>query len=113
MDTIEEIEKWHEQMIEYYKEEMMWVKNIYWKLEEFSCVLIQRNNLWFKNNVNTLANIWSIIKEERKTGFQHRLPASANSYITVKKAQHQEVLPVFMNIEESPLFRYFSLKTNL
>ena len=113
VSTIEEIEKWQEQMIEYYKEEMIWVKNIYWKLEEFSCVLIQRNNLWFKNNVNTLANIWSIIKEERKTGFQHRLPASANSYITVKKVQNQEVPPVFMNIEESPLFRYFSLKTNL
>jgi hypothetical protein len=113
MDTIEEIEKWQEQTIDLYSEDMIWVKNIYWKLQEFSCVLIQRNKLWFKNNVNYLADIWKTIEKERNTGFQHRLPTSSSQTTDKKEQRAKTAAHVFMNIEESPLFKHFSvLKTN-
>ena len=72
----EEINQWEEEMIELYQEEkkMVWIKNIYWKLEKLSCVLVLRNKEWFKNNVQQIEKIWKIIEEERITGYEHRAP---------------------------------------
>jgi len=53
---------------------MVWIKNIYWKLEKLSCVLVLRNKEWFKNNVEQIEKIWKIIEEERITGYEHRAP---------------------------------------
>jgi putative phage-type endonuclease len=72
----EEINQWEEEMIELYQEQkkMVWIKNIYWKLEKLSCVLVLRNKEWFKNNVEQIEKIWKIIEEERITGYEHRAP---------------------------------------
>lgn len=40
-------------------EHMTWIKNIYWKLDEMSCVLVLRNKLWFAYALPILNNIWS------------------------------------------------------
>jgi hypothetical protein len=50
------------------------MKDCYWKLDIVSCVLVCRNKQWFKDNVNELAEIWSIILSERVSGFEHRAP---------------------------------------
>jgi hypothetical protein len=50
------------------------MKYIYWKLEYYSCVLVCRNNQWFKDNIKEMEEIWSIIKKERVTGHEHRAP---------------------------------------
>ena len=72
----ENINKWEEEMVELYQEQkkMVWIKNIYWKLEKLSCVLVLRNKEWFKNNVEQIGKIWKIIEEERITGYEHRGP---------------------------------------
>jgi hypothetical protein len=72
----EEINQWEEEMVELYQEQkkMVWIKNIYWKLEKLSCVLVLRNKEWFKNNVEQIGKIWKIIEEERITGYEHRAP---------------------------------------
>ena len=54
---------------------MIWIKNIYWKLEEVSCVLVLRNKKWFADNIGELAVVWDTIEKERETGFMHRAPA--------------------------------------
>jgi putative phage-type endonuclease len=54
---------------------LTWIKNIYWKLEEVSCVLVLRNNTWFQNNIEQLTKIWNTILEERETGYTHRAPS--------------------------------------
>jgi len=76
MTDYNEINNWEEEMIELYQEEkkMVWIKNIYWKLEKLSCVLVLRNKEWFQNNVDQIGKIWKIIEEERITGYQHRAP---------------------------------------
>jgi len=54
----------------------IWIKQIYWKLNEISCVLVKRNKIWFQNMIPIITNFWDIIKKERKDGYQHRKPKS-------------------------------------
>lgn len=49
-------------------ETQKWFKNIYWKLEVFSCVLVKRNKEWFNRAINHIEDLWRIICEERQTG---------------------------------------------
>jgi putative phage-type endonuclease len=51
-----------------------WIKNIYWKLETYSCVLVKRNHRWFQDNISEIQDIWNIIKRERVSGYTHRAP---------------------------------------
>jgi len=72
-----DITKWEEQELEKYESDpynYTFLKFIYWKLEVFSCVLVQRNREWFKNNIGQLGKVWKIIEEERITGYEHRAP---------------------------------------
>ena len=55
-----------------------WIKNCYWKVETFSCVLVERNQFWFENNVQDLIDLWKTVEKERVTGFQHRAPVRKN-----------------------------------
>jgi putative phage-type endonuclease len=52
----------------------IWVRTIYWYLDEYSCVLVRRNRLWFEEAVKVLADVWAMIEEERETGYEHRAP---------------------------------------
>jgi len=76
----EEINTWEEQTVDKYQnntdqnEKMVWIKNIYWKLEKLSCVLVLRNKKWFQDNVGQIQKIWKIIEQERVTGYEHRAP---------------------------------------
>ena len=45
---------------------------IYWYLEEYSCVLIPRNRLWFKKALPKIEKTWEIILKERVEGYEHR-----------------------------------------
>lgn len=51
-----------------------WIKNICWRLEEVSCVLVLRNNKWFEDNIGALQDIWTTIEKERISGYAHRAP---------------------------------------
>ena len=73
--TVEEYEKWEVDM--FAKHERMrsiWVRTIYWYLDEYSCVLVKRNRIWFEEAVKVLQNVWATIEEERQTGYEHRAP---------------------------------------
>lgn len=51
-----------------------WVTNLYWRLEDYSSILVLRNKLWFQHAIPKIENVWDIIKKERITGYEHRLP---------------------------------------
>lgn len=69
----EEFNNWEKEMMDFYQEQgLIWISNIYWKLEEFSCVLILRNNLWFDCVIYDIRNFWKTIVHEREYGFEHR-----------------------------------------
>ena len=65
---------WEDETMEQNEKTRVWIKTIYWKLEEMSCVLIQRNKTWFQTNIGQIEKVWRIIEEERITGYEHRAP---------------------------------------
>ena len=61
--------------------ELTWIKNIYWKLKTYSCVLVKRNRRWFQDNVSEIQDIWNIIKRERTGDYSHRAPNKRRAYV--------------------------------
>ena len=65
--------KWENNMFK--KHELnMFMKTIYWKLDEFSCILVLRNKKWFEIAIVKIQETWKIIQDEKITGYQHRAP---------------------------------------
>ncbi len=116
--NIEDINKWEEETIENYeKQGHTWIKNIYWKLEKMSCVLVLRNRQWFKQNIGTIEELWNTILKERQDGFEHRAPNKrfkktdesniTNSSTIVKLDNNTN------NNSNSSLFKFLQLNLNL
>ena len=73
--TAEEYETWEAAVFEKHNRAgNIWVRTIYWYLDEYSCVLVKRNRLWFSEAALVLQRVWTMIEEERQTGFEHRAP---------------------------------------
>ena len=53
---------------------MNWIKNIYWKLDEISVVLVVRNKIWFNEAKLILDKLWKNILFDKKNGYLHRSP---------------------------------------
>ena len=52
-----------------------WAKRCYWKLITLSCVLVQRDQKWFQQNIMKINECWNIIEKERINGeYISRLP---------------------------------------
>tara|TARA_A100001015_G_scaffold223809_1_gene252191 strand:- start:739 stop:2061 length:1323 start_codon:yes stop_codon:yes gene_type:complete len=68
--NIEDCDKWKNSIMYKYEEdnECMWMSNIYWKLENISCVLVLRNKLWFKNAIIKLEEFWELLEKEKLNG---------------------------------------------
>ena len=69
----EEFQNWEEEIMNKH-ECITWVKNIYWRLDQISCVLVLRNKMWFNYALPILENLWATIEKERKEGYEHRAP---------------------------------------
>jgi len=64
----EDFEEWSQEQIWVKHKEKTWIKNLYWWMEECSCVLVERNRMWFKNNISVLGKLWETVEEERISG---------------------------------------------
>ena len=64
---------WYDKIMEKNKH-MTWVKNCYWYLEDYSCVLVPRNKKWFNAVYPDFKDLWNTILKERETGYEHRKP---------------------------------------
>jgi putative phage-type endonuclease len=79
LDIIEpsHILKWEEDMLDLYQSDKYnytYIKFIYWKLDQMSCVLVCRNRQWFEDNIWELEELWATVVAERVSGFEHRAP---------------------------------------
>ena len=71
-----EYDKWEVEMFSKHERlGSIWVRTIYWYLDQYSCVLVRRNRLWFEEAVPVLEQLWETIEEERSNGFEHRAPS--------------------------------------
>lgn len=92
----DEVESWEEAQREKYKTlGISWIQNIYWRLEEVSCVLVLRNKKWFQDNIQTLSDVWDTILKERQTGCEHRAPNKR-----AKKEQPVEETVCLLNLDK-------------
>ena len=73
--TETEFTQWESEMMLKNKH-LTWNKNMYWKLDVYSCVLVLRNKKWFESAAKKLGEVWDIIKKERVSGYSHRAPKS-------------------------------------
>ena len=71
---------------------LTWIKNLYWKLEKVSCVLVLRNKSWFNAAMPYIRAIWETIKIEREGDYQHRAP---------RKKQKKQDKPVIKVIKST------------
>ena len=72
------VDDWQEAMMEK-NSTLTWIKNIYWKLDQLSCVLVLRNKLWFKAIIPQLKDIWATIEKEKQSGYAHRVPKKSTA----------------------------------
>jgi len=100
--NLAELETWQETMMDK-NPSLMWMKNIYWKLDQLSCVLVLRNKVWFAAALPQLKEIWETIEREKQTGYSHREPKKSG--LRVKKiypASEEDITmkaQCFINIE--------------
>lgn len=73
--TPTEYEQWESEVFAKHESRgNIWVRTIHWYLDEYSCVLVRRNRLWFSEAVKVLERVWEMIVEERQAGYEHRAP---------------------------------------
>lgn len=68
----ESIDKWIGEKKTELSEKWSIYSTIYWYLDQFSCVLIERNRKWFQAVVPKIEDTWNTILIERETGYEHR-----------------------------------------
>lgn len=80
-------EEWREQTLHHHEtQKNTWVKDIYWYLDEYSCVMVRRNRTWFQNALPQFARVWTIIEEERKhTNSKYLVEKESRKRNTVRK----------------------------
>jgi putative phage-type endonuclease len=79
--TYLEYELWSEKIIQETLDSnpsFVWIRQIYWKLDEISCVLVKRNKHWFQNAVPIMTDFWNTIQNEKINGYDHRAPKTKN-----------------------------------
>lgn len=74
-----EYEEWYDNTMNKHTN-LVWVTNIYWRLEDYSCILVLRNKYWFKYAIVEIENVWKIIEKEKIDGYEHRLPKKNNRH---------------------------------
>jgi putative phage-type endonuclease len=63
----QEFDSWFDELKEKYeKDQHIWVKNIYWKLDIFHLTTIIRDKKWFQENVSQIQKVWNIILDKIK-----------------------------------------------
>lgn len=69
---IDAVEMWVSQMRDKLRDRYTLYEIKYWYLAEYSCVLVERNRLWFSSAISKIEDTWNTILKERETGYQHR-----------------------------------------
>jgi putative phage-type endonuclease len=85
----------------------IWVRTIYWYLDEYSCVLVRRNRLWFSEAALVLQRLWETIEEERQSGFEHRAPKRKTAGVGMGAATSSNSYAS----ESEPVFKIVKLDT--
>lgn len=93
------IQKWIEDMQEKHREYLLY-ETAYWKLDEYSCVLVERNQEWFSTVLPKIEAAWKMVEAERITGYAHRAPRQRGSSIDLSKPEMPKSLEAISNLNQ-------------
>ena len=81
----------------------LWIRNIYWKLDQYSCVFVPRNKMWFTEfAAPQLDRVWQIIERERVSGYAHRAPKKRIATVNTSKSKSKSnVCPAICSLDLS------------
>tara|TARA_B110001450_G_scaffold233285_1_gene236476 strand:+ start:167 stop:1579 length:1413 start_codon:yes stop_codon:yes gene_type:complete len=96
----EEFVIWEKEMMKRYGN-LTWMKNIYWKLDKISCILVDRNKEWFNVTKPIIKELWGTILYERENGYEHRLPKKRK--ITPKVYESENFNKCLINVDSNML----------
>ena len=68
----EDIEKWIEEQRQKLRRDWSLYSTLYYYLDQLSCVLVERNQVWFEAAVVEIKKTWETIEKERESGYEHR-----------------------------------------
>ena len=99
----DEFDKWYNNCLDS-NTELNWIKNIYWYLDDYSCVTVPRNKKWFNTVLPKFENIWNTIVKERKEGYEHRKPSKKRKKKSIeqKTVNIQDMNTLFKDTSMSP-----------
>lgn len=78
---IDEYNEWKKVKIEEYGQEWF-IKEVFWKLDVVSCVLVLKNNLWLSYAIPVIEDVWKTVEYERTHGYDHRIPEKRKNKMT-------------------------------
>jgi hypothetical protein len=67
------VQIWIQEMKNRYFEYVLY-DTTYWYLDEFSCILVRRNMVWFEHTIPVIKDAWNTVLRERISGYEHRAP---------------------------------------
>ena len=73
-------------------------QTIYWYLDEYSCVTVDRNRLWFAAAKPVIEETWSTILRERMEGYEHRAPKKATATSSPESARSRAATATLANL---------------
>jgi hypothetical protein len=68
----ESIDEWIQLTRQQLRRDWSLYTTLYWYLDDYSCVLVERNRLWFANALPKIEETWNTVLQERVTGYEHR-----------------------------------------
>lgn len=68
------VDKWIQEIREKVSNTHLIYEIVYWYLDEYSCVVVERNRPWFESVLPIFKEAWDIVISERKHGFKSREP---------------------------------------
>jgi len=83
------INNWINETANSIKDDYVLYNKHYYYLDEYSCVIVQRNRKWFNHCIDDITKTWNTILNERETGYEHRAskPRSNSVNKTLDTAQ--------------------------
>ena len=74
LHSVKDIDKWTTIEEEKWKATHVLYNTSYWYLDQLSCVLVKRNEMWFQSAIPIIKQAWKTVETERISGYEHRAP---------------------------------------
>lgn len=88
----EDIQAWFESVKIEYPQHFIF-QTYYWILDEWSCILVQRNRVWFEAALPIVKETWNTILQERETGnYMSRAPQKKKNVVVKKDSENNRTM---------------------